>query len=51
MNLTASAAPFGAVITPTRSTDLRSRLRRLLDRLNDAWIQRPALRRHVRASR
>ena len=47
MNLTASAraTPFGAVITPTRSTDLHSQLRRLFDRLRDAWMHWQASRR------
>jgi hypothetical protein len=51
MNLTALAlsrvpfgpgrpAPYGAVITPTRSTDPMSVLARTLDRLIDAWKAR-----------
>ncbi len=36
----ARPTPCCAVITPTRSTDLRSRLCRLADRLSDAWQTR-----------
>lgn len=48
MNLTARhPAPFGAVITPTRSTDLLSRLQRLIAPVGTAWATWKAPRRRA----